>query len=148
MYMSWQLHSHICIKLITFYVHTYDVTLLIKKLIDRFIIPVHHILIFTLLKTDLVPTKWLPVAGFLPHRIAGDPSIFTERCEGVRNQSRTERSPERIESSGSRRWMFFMITSLHKKEGFATLLVTVILLSFFSWNSHSHTENRFVFVWI
>jgi len=41
-YVKWDLHSHICIKFITFYVHTYNVTLLIKKLINRLIIPIHE----------------------------------------------------------------------------------------------------------
>ena len=37
------------------------------------------ILILTLLKTLLVPTKKFPVAGFVPQTIAGAPSILTLR---------------------------------------------------------------------
>ena len=71
------------------------------------------ILIFTLLKTDFVPTK-NTVAGFVPHTIAGEPSIFTESSLSARNQSRTERSPVRMESSGCWRCVFFMLLIWHR----------------------------------
>jgi len=36
-------------------------------------------MIFTLLNTDLVPTKKLPVEGLVPHTIAGEPSTLTDK---------------------------------------------------------------------
>ena len=67
-------------------------------------------MIFFLLKTDLVPTKKLPVAGFLPHTIAGAPSIFTDKKQVIKKASNTASVPVRMLSSGCSRWVFFVIT--------------------------------------
>ena len=70
---------------------------------------VSHILIFFLLKTDLVPTKKLPVAGLVPHTIAGAPSILTDKRQTIKKASNTVRSPVRMLSSGCSMWVFFIL---------------------------------------
>jgi len=62
-----------------------------------------------LLKTDLVPTKNLSLAGFVPHTIAGEPSIFAEILPLLTNQSSTDKLPLRMESSGCSMCLFFII---------------------------------------
>ena len=57
-------------------------------------------MIFTLLNTDLVPTKKLPVAGLVPHTIAGDPSTLTYKLPLEVNHFNTDKSPVKTESSG------------------------------------------------
>ena len=55
---------------------------------------VSQILIFFLLNTDFVPTKKFPVAGLVPHTIAGAPSNFTDRTKAFKKASKTERVPK------------------------------------------------------
>ena len=74
-------------------------------------------MIFFLLKTDLVPTNCKPVAGFLPHTIAGAPSILSDRSMGNKKASKTERSPVKMLSSGCSMWVFLVIKTKVKKWG-------------------------------
>ena len=57
-------------------------------------------MIFFLLKTDLVPTNCKPLAGFLPHTMEGAPSIFKDRSKGIKKASNTDKSPVKMLSSG------------------------------------------------
>ena len=48
---------------------------------------VSHIMIFFLLKTDLVPTNCKPDAGLRPHTMEGAPSIFNDRIKGSKKDT-------------------------------------------------------------
>ena len=67
------------------------------------------IIIFTLLNTDLVPTKKLPVLGLVPHTIAGEPSNLTDNLPLEVNHFNTVKSPVKTESSGWLMCVFFIL---------------------------------------
>ena len=67
------------------------------------------ILILTLLKTLLVPTNRLPFSGLIPATISGAPSILTERCALVENQSKTDKSPVRWNLQGAQDVFFIPV---------------------------------------
>ena len=76
------------------------------------------ILIFFLLKTLLVPTKKFPVAGLRPQTIAGAPSIFADMLLSAVNQSKTDRSPVRMASSGCSMCVFFILLQRFQRPPF------------------------------